>query len=233
MSAASTRRCSKSDWADGSIRPNVCQPLVSVITNISFDHTQQLGNTLAAIAGEKAGIIKHGVPVISGVTHREPAEVVASAANERGCRLSLLGRDFDFEYRPPRHLETAPAVGHVDVRELASADARQIKDIPLQLIGTHQAANAAVGVATLWELERQGWSIPDAAIRRGFEAVRWPARIEVLKRRPTVVLDAAHNVASIEALIDVLEESFAARAAARRAGHDARQRFSAECSTCC
>ena len=92
---------------------NICQPLVSVITNISFDHMQQLGNTLAAIAGEKAGIIKPGVPVVSGVTQAEPAEVVERVAAECGCRLSVLGREFDFNYRPPRHLETAPAVGHV------------------------------------------------------------------------------------------------------------------------
>ena len=77
---------------------NICQPLVSVITSISFDHTRQLGNTLAAIAGEKAGIIKPGVAVVSGVTADEPREVVAAAAERHGCRLLELGRDFSYTY---------------------------------------------------------------------------------------------------------------------------------------
>ena len=78
----------------------------------------------------------------------------------------------------------------------------------LSLPGRHQAANAAVALATLNELRRQGWRIPEAAIRRALAEVKWPARIEVLSRRPVVVLDAAHNVASIAALLETLGESF-------------------------
>ena len=87
----------------------------------------------------------------------------------------------------------------------------ELTNIAMHLIGEHQAANAAVGIATLLELRRQGWNIPEAAIRQGLAEVRWPARVEVLARRPTVVLDAAHNVASAEAAARVLEESFAVR----------------------
>ena len=93
---------------------NVCDPLVSVITNISFDHTQQLGNTLAAIAREKAGIIKPDTPVVSGVLSDEPRQVVAEVARVQGCRLVQLGKDFDYTYRPPRNLNQASTWGHMD-----------------------------------------------------------------------------------------------------------------------
>src|SRR6185369_12284758 len=93
---------------------NVCQSTVSVVTSISFDHTKQLGDTLAAIAWEKAGIIKAGVPVVSGVTAHEPRAVIERVARERGSRLIQRGRDFDFAYRPPTHLERGPAYGELD-----------------------------------------------------------------------------------------------------------------------
>jgi dihydrofolate synthase / folylpolyglutamate synthase len=77
-------------------------------------------------------------------------------------------------------------------------------------LGRHQAANAAVALAALEELRQQGWTIPEATIRRGLAEIVWPARVEVVSRYPTVVLDAAHNVASIAALVEVLHESFSA-----------------------
>ncbi len=191
---------------------NVCQPLISVITTISFDHTQQLGNTLTAIAGEKAGIIKPGVPVVSGVIDHEPRDVIRKVADAQGCRLVELARDFDYAYHPPRELNAGPTPAKLDVRVLTDAlGSAQYEGLALPLVGRHQAANAAVAIATIGELRRQGWSIPDAAIREGLNRVRWPARIEVIARQPTIVLDAAHNVASIEALVEVLGESFAAR----------------------
>ncbi|MGD9723227.1 MAG: folylpolyglutamate synthase/dihydrofolate synthase family protein [Pirellulales bacterium] len=186
---------------------NVCQPLVSVITSISFDHMLQLGNTLAAIAGEKAGIIKPGVPVVSGVILDEPQQVIADVAAEHGCRLVQRGRDFDFRYHPPRGLEQGPARGRIEYWDGRAAKG-DVTTLELELLGDHQAANAAVALATLAELRRLGWNISPAAIERGLEEVRWPARVEVVRRQPTVVLDAAHNVASIEALVRVLTESF-------------------------
>ncbi len=180
-----------------------------MITSISYDHTQQLGATLAAIAAEKAGIIKPKVPVVSGVVLHEPRHVIAEAAARNQCRLVQLGQDFDFHYRPPRNLELGPANGRFDyIRPEGSGNSR-IVDLELSLAGKHQAANAAVALATLDELRRLGWNLPEPAVRRGLVDVRWPARIEVVARRPAVVLDAAHNVASVEALVRVLKESFA------------------------
>lgn len=188
---------------------NVCAPCLSILTSISLDHTKQLGETLAAIAAEKAGIIKPGVPVVSGVTAEEPREVVRSAAQSCGCRLVELGTDIDFEYRPPHHLERAASPGHFDFRRLAPQDAI-CRDVALRLLGRHQAANAAIVLAAVEELRRLGWAIPEVAVRRGLADVVCPARVEVVARRPAVVIDAAHNSASIEALVRVLEESFSA-----------------------
>ena len=92
-------------------------------------------------------------------------------------------------------------------RPTAGPDA-DYSNIPLALLGRHQAANAAITLAAVEELRRDGWKIPEAAVRRGLIEVVWPARVEVLSRRPAVILDAAHNVASIEALVETLAESF-------------------------
>ena len=182
---------------------NVCTPLVSVITSISFDHTQQLGNTLAAIAREKAGIVKSGVPLVSGVIAPEPREVIRETCRRLGCRLIELGTDFAFDYEPPRHLQRAAACGRLDFR---MAGRRQTYH--LGLAGRHQAANAAVAISALAQLQEAGLNLPERAIREAIEQLRWPARIEVVARRPAIVLDAAHNVASVEALVQTLDESF-------------------------
>ncbi len=198
---------------------NVCSPCVTIITSISFDHTKQLGDTLASIAAEKAGIIKPGVPVISGVVADEPRETIRRIAGKNGCRLVELGVDFRFDYHPPRHLERAASPARFDfqygkprlsVAEPAptATSGRGFTTIEISLLGRHQAANAAVALAALEELRQSGWTIPEAAIRRGLAEVVWPARVEIVARRPTVVLDAAHNVASIAALVEVLDESF-------------------------
>lgn len=189
---------------------NVCQPRVSVITTISFDHTKQLGNTLAAIAREKAGIIKPGVPVVSGVLLDEPREAIAAVARQLGSPLQQLGRDFQFTYEPPRAVDEWADTGRLDF-QTRQAGARSLLGLRCGLLGRHQAHNAAVALATLNELERQGWTIPEAAIRRGLADVRWPARVEVVGRHPTVIIDAAHNTASVSALIDTLTESFSRR----------------------
>ena len=201
---------------------NVCRPLVSVITSISFDHVEQLGNSLESIAREKAGIIKPGVPVISGVTAAGPREVVRQIARDCNCPLLALGEDFQFEYHPPRHLEQQPVLGTIDFWATSEfplplgegqgeGQPIEFRDLPLALLGRHQAANAAIALATIQELIGQGWNIPEQAIREGLASVRWPARIEVVSRQPAVILDSAHNTASIAALMEVIKECFSVR----------------------
>lgn len=195
---------------------NVCDPLVSVITSISFDHTKQLGNTLEAIAQEKAGIIKPGVPVVSGVTDPGPREVIRQTCRERACRLIELGTDFDVQYTPPRDVGSGDAAGTIDFVYRDADAPHQFTGVALGLLGRHQAVNASVALAALAELSRsrslnRTWDIPESAIRTGLRRLTWPARIEVVARRPAVIIDAAHNVASAKALVEVLNESFSVR----------------------
>ena len=187
---------------------NVCRPCVAVITSISFDHTRQLGNTLGAIAREKAGIVKPSVPVISGVVHNEPRETIRATCREHGCRLVERTVDFDVDYEPPRHMEKEDEAGRLDFRY---SGREPLDAIPLGLLGPHQAANAAVALAVIVELQQAGWKLPESAVRRGLGEAVCPGRIEIVRRRPVVVIDTAHNGASIEALVDVLRESFSVR----------------------
>jgi len=193
---------------------NVCMPRVAVITSISYDHTDQLGPTLSSIAREKAGIVKPGVPLVSGVEHPEARGVIAEVCRLQGAPLMELGTDFTFEYRPPQSLEQFDLPARLDFRWLKprtgdDAPAEYI-DLALPLVGRHQAANAALALAALARLRQSGWRIDEEAVRRGLASLRWPGRCEVVQRRPTVVLDVAHNVASIEALLATLDQTFRA-----------------------
>jgi dihydrofolate synthase/folylpolyglutamate synthase len=188
---------------------NVCLPSATIITSISFDHMKQLGNTLAEIAGEKAGIIKPGVPCISGVLKDEPREVIEQIAAERQAPLWQLGREFDYSHADSLAAE-APGE-RLDYFEPVGAESPGLADLRVNLLGKHQAANAALAVAAIHRLNEAGWNIAPQAIRAGLASARIPARIEVVAQNPTVIIDVAHNVASIAALVAVLTARFAAR----------------------
>jgi dihydrofolate synthase / folylpolyglutamate synthase len=189
---------------------NVCSPQVCIITSISFDHTRQLGNTLAAIAGEKAGIIKAGVPAISGVTAAEPRDVIQGVATTVGAPLVQAGEDYTFSSGELSGSNQAlPAL--VSYAERVAGVPWRMDNVELGMLGRHQAANAAAAIAATRRLAEQGWCIDEGALRQGLAQARCPARIEVLCRRPTIILDVAHNVASVAALLAVLREQFAPR----------------------
>ena len=191
---------------------NVCQPRVAVITSISFDHMRQLGRTLEAIAREKAGIIKQGVPVISGVIPAGPRDVIWQVARRQQCELRNLGCDFDVDYQAPICRDAASCRPRMDYyHQKGDHRQRMLADLQLGLLGSHQAANAAVALATCEALSAQGAQLSEEAIRRGLERARSPARIELLSWHPAVIIDTAHNLASIAALIQVLQESFPQR----------------------
>lgn len=212
---------------------NVCLPMVSVITSISFDHMRQLGNTLGAIAREKAGIIKPGVPVISGVLESEPQAVIAEIAREHGCRLIQLDRDFRVAHHPPSEarqgneearrqgddllrkqsdaslLPVSHSIFHygsIDFTYSLPSQEFQLRSAPLHMLGLHQATNAAIALAAIAELRHQGWCISSDAMRAGLSRAALPGRVEVRLGDPTVVLDTAHNPASAQALIESLSE---------------------------
>lgn len=185
---------------------NIVQPIVTAITSISFDHTRQLGNTLAAIAGEKAGIIKPGVPIVTGVTEAEPLSVIERIAKDADAPLVRVGRDFAYTYvqtsgaRSPDKLPR----GQMQFRGSTGESDNEWSHLELGLLGEHQAANGAVTLAIVQQLQKLGWNIPEPAIRAGLEIVRCAARTEVLRVNPTVIIDTAHNEASIAALVRLL-----------------------------
>jgi dihydrofolate synthase/folylpolyglutamate synthase len=212
---------------------NVCQPAVSVITSISLDHTQQLGDRLASIAMEKAGIVKPGIPAVSGATALEAREVIESICRQRQAPLVSLGVDFHYRYQPgtvtARGL-TRPRVrltsGVESVLRNRATGASVWPEMELSLLGEHQAANAAVAVACVEVLREQGWHIPDEAVARGLATTDWPARLELLRTSggagPLLVLDCAHNVASARALVQTLHASFPEHFGAPNSDHAVR-----------
>lgn len=167
---------------------NVITPLVSVITNVSMDHTQYLGDTLEKIAHEKAGIIKPGVPVVLGRSQeREVRSVVEETAYRQGSRLIISDR-------------TPEVMMHFfkdDVNRLSTA---HFGNITLPLIGNYQIENAATVLQTIILLREEGLNIPSEAVREGFLRVSEQglrARLEVIKKEnPRIVVDSGHNPGS-------------------------------------
>ena len=159
---------------------NVCQPQLAIITSISFDHTRQLGNTLAAIAWNKAGIIKPNVPVVSGVTAPEAQEVVRQACRRLECGAGGTGHGLPFRIHPPGGLDAGPATGLVHFHYQSPSGPLEYQAVELGLLGRHQAANAAVALAAVIEMGRAGWELPEHAVRLALAGLRWPARVELV-----------------------------------------------------
>lgn len=201
---------------------NVCTPLLSVITSISYEHTAILGDTLDQIAFEKAGIIKLGRPVVCGVTAQEARHVIERIAEERWSPLLQLGRQFDYRHFAGHPTEASPFVAcpildffvHSErsrvlpaVLQPALNEPRRT-DYALALLGSHQAANASLVVMGSRVLNSLGVPIQETAIQTGLATTRWPARMEVFPGRPLIALDCAHNVASAQSLAQTIRESF-------------------------
>ncbi|HEX3152361.1 MAG TPA: folylpolyglutamate synthase/dihydrofolate synthase family protein [Gemmataceae bacterium] len=182
---------------------NVCDPLVSIVTNVSFDHMAMLGNTLAEIAFQKAGIIKRGVPVVTTADNPEVLGVIERVAAEHDTGIRAAGRDF----RWTRFTGKPYEAGTVNV----ATGRRDYGVMAFGLFGKHQGANAAGAIAATEILCNAGLAISDAAVAAGLRDVVWPARLELVGRSPTVVLDCAHNVASAAALAETLQASFPIR----------------------
>ncbi|MFO1095713.1 MAG: folylpolyglutamate synthase/dihydrofolate synthase family protein [Planctomycetaceae bacterium] len=186
---------------------NLCHPSATIITSISRDHTQLLGETLAEIAREKAGIIKPGVPVLSGVTDAQAAAVISQAADEAGAPLYTLGRDIHCCDVVPDSCVSLLPHWSATIR----TPWREHPPLRMPLAGEHQVANTALALAAV-DLFTQGGRVPaDDAIADGLNAVRWPLRIEVLRDSPLVIADAAHNTASMSALVNTLRSLSPAR----------------------
>ena len=179
----------------------VCRPAATAITSIELEHVKLLGDTLEKIAGEKAGILKSGVPCASAVPlGTGAARVIEEAARAVGAPLDRLDAEF-------RLLEAETGPGPATrVVVLGPAGAPALEAV-LPVAGLHQARNAAVAIAACRRL-----SIPDAAIARGFASVSLPGRMERVLERPDVVIDTAHTAASARAAADALDACFSFRA---------------------
>ena len=194
---------------------NVCQSDLAVITSISFDHQQQLGNTIPLIAGEKAGIIKSRVPVISGANDLEAQAVIRSRCQAMGSKLWELGVDFGSAIRPqPLLIElgnqaTCPVASRMDFVPMNQALARpDFHDIALRMPGKHQSENAALAIAVWHRLNADGWSLPPTAVVDALAETQLSCRVELVSKSPAVVIDTSHNVASIGALLVALNDHF-------------------------
>ena len=175
---------------------NIVAPAVCAITSLSLEHTQFLGHTLAAIAGEKAGIIKPGVPVVTASQPPEAAAVLARVAAERGA--PLLPAE-GVAPRPGEAFLELPDGRVGQGLDLDWAGTRQAVKLPL--LGAHQAVNAAVARTVLAIAAPE---LPAATVVAGFESVQWPGRLQVLERRPWLVLDGAHTPESAQKLSEAL-----------------------------
>ncbi|SHJ22045.1 dihydrofolate synthase / folylpolyglutamate synthase [Hymenobacter daecheongensis DSM 21074] len=177
---------------------NIITPLVSLITNISYDHQNLLGDTLPEIAGEKAGIIKHQVPVVISQTQPEVAAVFEQKA--ASVQAPLLFADQHYQVQMLR--EPAP---DADTQQLQISGAAELAGLELALAGDYQRLNVAGVLAVLDELRRQGFTIPEAAVRTGFREVHrltgFRGRWTILSRRPLVVCDTGHNEAGIRFVV--------------------------------
>ena len=179
---------------------NVVDPLVSVITSLSYDHMNVLGNTLTEIAREKAGIIKPGRPVVISPQKDEARVVLEQIAAERKSPLIQVGKDY--LYAPVTHSLSEQAL-----LVWAAADQPLVDDfiesggrhdwepvrLHIPLLGYHQVENAAAAYATLQVARQAGWEASQDDIQKGFSQVYWPGRFEVLRRSPPVIIDSAHN----------------------------------------
>jgi dihydrofolate synthase/folylpolyglutamate synthase len=169
---------------------NVITPLVSVITNIELEHTEFLGTALTQIAGEKAGIIKQWVPVVTGATQREVITVIEQEAAAQQAAVYRLSRDF--------------LPGPVAAQRGQVFDYRGIKssyeNVRINMLGRYQVDNACLALASIECLRNAGVIVDEAAVRRGLEQVRWEGRLELVARKPDIYLDGAHNPASAQKL---------------------------------
>jgi dihydrofolate synthase/folylpolyglutamate synthase len=172
---------------------NIVQPLVSVITNISLDHQEFLGETLSAIAWEKAGIIKEGVPLVTHAHQKRVLHLFRQRCRELGAPIYLGELDFKTRARPGGHFSYQGPKLRLD-------------ELTVNLPGRHQFRNAAVALAAVELLQEQGFPVTEANIREGLAKIRWPGRLERLPQDPRFILDGAHNPAAARSLAQTLKQ---------------------------
>jgi len=176
---------------------NVIEPLVSVITNIAYDHTEYLGNTIEAIAGEKAGIIKKGIPVVTGAADI-PLGVIGEVAERLESPVYSLGRNFFYE-------KTGEQVMSYQ------GPSRTLKGVRVNLKGDHQLANGAVALCAVDILSTRGFPVRDDTIYDVLSRIQCRGRLEEVRQRPTILIDGAHNPSGIHVLTEFMKARYGDR----------------------
>jgi dihydrofolate synthase/folylpolyglutamate synthase len=173
---------------------NVVTPLASVITNIAFDHTQYLGETLPQIAIEKCGIIKPGIPVVTASVAEEVLRVIRATTTAQGCPLTIVGQEVH---------ATRLSEDEQGQRVELTGTRQDYGPVTIPLLGAHQTINCATAIAAL---EASGLPVTPLQVSEGLSQTTWPGRFQIVNHHPTVVLDGAHNAAAAERLAATLRE---------------------------
>lgn len=179
---------------------NIVTPLVSVVTNISMDHEAYLGDTISAVAGEKAGIIKPSVPVVSAVKNDAGLDEVRTACYENRAKLCLYGDDF---------LSKSNGDGGWQWTGIEKFTNSVYDNLRCSMKGDYQIENASLALAVLALLEERGFQITETQIRQGLSEVQWPGRLESFNleqsgKQVSYLLDGAHNPAGVDSLVQTL-----------------------------
>jgi len=177
---------------------NVVKPDICIITSLSLDHTEILGDSVAKIAAEKAGIIKPGCIVVNAPQVDEAAQVIKQVCHQQRADLIQLGQDVTWH----------KTSGDLHGQTLTVFTKSGHYDLTIPLLGDHQLENAATAVAATEALVSLGTSISSQNIAQGLSQVSWPGRLQILNREPTVVVDGAHNVYSMSKLVEAVKEYF-------------------------
>lgn len=178
---------------------NVVTPLVSVITNVAMDHMDYLGNTITEIATVKAGIIKDNSFAVTASDKAEVLDVIRDRCRDTNSRLVVVGTDVTWE------IKTSDMFGQTfNIKGLKDT----YPDLKIYLLGHHQVRNAATALATVEVLIEQGYRISIGEIREGFSLTKWPARLEIVRDQPLVLLDGAHNLDGAISLKNALQDIF-------------------------
>jgi len=178
---------------------NVCQPLITGITHLSMDHMNLLGSTLPQIAREKAGIFKPEVDAISVEQASEAADTLRTVAEEVGAPLSFTGKEIDFSHRFEANKELGP-----HSRVSLTTERSRFEHLAVPLRGEHQAHNCGLALAILDRLKLHGFELPEDKVIAGLAQTRLDGRMEQVWSEPRIIIDGAHNAASVQALIRAL-----------------------------
>lgn len=174
---------------------NVITPILSIITTIGMDHIGVLGDTLAKIASEKAGVIKPNCPVVSGVTQAELKPLFRQWALDQAAPYYEAGAAYTIEQ------------GNGNCFTFKTAD-RIFKDVDVGLVGNHQLRNAAVALQALLLLQPLFPRVTEAVMRTGIATTKWPGRFETIHQKPTIILDGAHNNEGMATFVDTLVTTY-------------------------